>query len=132
MKRVTGVGGIFFRAKDPKALYEWYRKHLGIESSPEAGAMFSDADHLANPGFTIWAIFPKSTEYFKSPDRRFMINFRVDDLEELLVQLAAANVRIDPNRENHDYGRFAWIWDPEGNRIELWEPPREASPAAGQ
>jgi predicted enzyme related to lactoylglutathione lyase len=124
MKRVTGVGGIFFRAKDPKALYEWYRKHLGIESSPEAGAMFSDADHLENPGFTIWAIFPESTEYFRSPDRRFMINFRVDDLERLLKALREEGVDVDEKMEAHEYGKFGWITDPEGNRVELWEPPK--------
>ncbi len=124
MKRVTGIGGIFFRAKDPKALYEWYRKHLGIESSPDAGAMFSDADHLENPGFTIWAIFPESTEYFRSPDRQFMINFRVDDCEALLKALREEGVEVDDKMEAHEYGKFGWITDPEGNRVELWEPPK--------
>jgi predicted enzyme related to lactoylglutathione lyase len=127
MKRVTGIGGIFFRAKDPKALYEWYRIHLGIESSPDAGAMFSDADHLENPGFTIWAAFPENTEYFRSPDRQFMINFRVADLEALLPALREEGVAVDEKMEAHEYGKFGWITDPEGNRVELWEPPKGES-----
>ncbi len=127
MKRVTGIGGIFFRAKDPKALYEWYRNHLGIESSPGVGAMFSDADHLENPGFTIWSIFPESTDYFHSPDRRFMINFRVDDLEALLKALREEGVQVDEKMEAHEYGKFGWVTDPEGNRVELWEPPKDSA-----
>ncbi len=127
MKRVTGIGGIFFRAKDPKALYGWYRQHLGIDSSPGVGAMFSDADHLENPGFTIWAIFPEGTDYFKSPDRRFMINFRVDDCEALLKALREEGVQVDDKMEAHEYGKFGWITDPEGNRVELWEPPKSGA-----
>ncbi len=127
MKRVTGVGGIFFRAKDPKALYEWYRKHLGIESQPGVGAMFNDADHMENPGFTIWAIFPESSEYFKAPERRFMINFRVDDLHALVKALREEGVQVDDKVDDTEYGKFGWVTDPEGNRVELWEPPKSES-----
>lgn len=127
MKRVTGIGGIFFRAKDPKALYEWYRTHLGIDSTPGVGAMFNDADHLENPGFTLWSIFPDDTKYFQSPERRFMINFRVADLEALLKALREEGVQVDEKMEAHEYGKFGWITDPEGNRMELWEPPKGES-----
>src|SRR5271167_4324741 len=89
MKRVIGLGGIFFKAKDPKALYEWYRKHLGIESNAGSGAMWRDADHPEIPGCNVFAIFPADTTYFAPSDSRFMINFRVDNLDELLTALRA-------------------------------------------
>jgi predicted enzyme related to lactoylglutathione lyase len=123
MKRVIGLGGIFFKAKDPKALYEWYRKHLGIDSSPEAGAMWSEADPK-NPGINVFAIFPHDTKYLGSPERGFMINFRVDDLKALLQALREEGVQVDEKFEDHEYGKFGWITDPEGNRVELWEPPK--------
>lgn|SRR5579862_6384754 len=123
MKRVTGVGGIFFKAKDPKALYEWYRTHLGIESSPEAGAMFRAGDDPE--ALTIWSIFPQDTKYLGSPERAFMMNFRVDDLKALLQALREEGVQVDEKFEEHEYGKFGWITDPEGNRVELWEPPKE-------
>jgi predicted enzyme related to lactoylglutathione lyase len=127
MKRVTGVGGIFFKAKDPKALYEWYRVHLGVESSPDAGAMWRDADHPEIPGFTLWTIFPQDTKYFGSPERSFMVNFRVDNLDELLKALREEGVKVDEKVERHEYGNFGWITDPEGNRVELWEPPKDSA-----
>ena len=125
MKRVTGFGGIFFKAKDPKALYEWYRVHLGVESSPDgSGAMWRDADHPEIPGFMLWAAFPQDTKYLGSPDRNFMFNFRVDDLDALLKALREEGVQVDDKIERHEYGNFGWITDPEGNRVELWEPPK--------
>jgi predicted enzyme related to lactoylglutathione lyase len=127
MARVTGIGGVFLRAKDPKALTAWYAKHLGIALSDYGGATFLWTDEVpATTGMTTWSLFPDNTTYFgKGTDRgpqQAMINYRVDDLDALLTQLAAANVTIDPKREDADYGRFAWITDPEGNRIELWQP----------
>ena len=121
MKRVTGLGGIFFRAKDPKALYEWYRTHLGIESVPGAGAMWGNSDAEGDV-LNVFAIFPHDTKYFKSDERQFMINFRVDDLDELLKALREEGVSVDEKAEAYDYGKFGWITDPEGNRVELWEP----------
>src|SRR5581483_2260569 len=121
-KRVTGMGGVFFKARDPKALYEWYRQHLGIESADNAGAMWRDADHPELPGCNVWAIFPQDTKYFGPGERGFMMNFRVDDLEELLKALRAEGVQVDEKMESHEYGKFGWIVDPEGNRVELWEP----------
>jgi predicted enzyme related to lactoylglutathione lyase len=125
MKRVIGLGGIFFKAKDPKALYEWYRQHLGIESATDgSGAMWRDADHPEVPGCNVWAIFPQETQYFAPSQSSFMINFRVENLDELLRALREEGVPVDPKVEEHEYGKFAWVMDPEGNRVELWEPPK--------
>jgi predicted enzyme related to lactoylglutathione lyase len=125
MKRVTGLGGIFFKSKDPKALYEWYRKHLGVESAADvSGAMWRDADHPEIPGCNVWAIFPQDTKYFSPSQSGFMINFRVDSLDELLKALREEGVQVGDKVEPSDYGKFGWIMDPEGNRVELWEPPK--------
>lgn len=124
MKRVVGLGGIFFKAKDPERLYQWYEKHLGIKREPDgSGAIFSAREpDNGKPAMTIWAIFPESTKYFAPSTSPFMLNFRVTDLSSLLDTLRAEGVEIDPKQEDYDYGRFAWITDLEGNRIELWEP----------
>lgn len=120
MKRVVGVGGIFFKSRDPKALYEWYEKHLGIVGLPEAPAMFT-----ADTGITVWSIFEKTSTYFDPSASNFMINYRVEDLDALLDLLRAEGVSVDDKREQSEYGKFAWIADLDGNRIELWEPPSE-------
>ena len=125
MKRVTGIGGIFFKAENPEALYQWYEKHLGIERAADgSGVIFKwDSNGSAEPeGMTIWSIFPRDTKYFEPGKSPLMINYRVDDLDALLVDLAAAGVWIDPKRQNESYGRFAWIKDCDGNRVELWQP----------
>ena len=122
VKRVTGLGGVFLKAKDPQALYAWYRKHLGIESSPEGGAMWEGESGQT----TVWALFPETTEYFRSA-QPFMVNFRVDDLEALLRALREEGVQVDEKMEAHAYGKFGWITDPEGNRLELWEPAKEGA-----
>jgi predicted enzyme related to lactoylglutathione lyase len=125
--RVTGIGGIFLRARDPKALSAWYAKNLGIQLSDYGGATLLWSDEVpATTGMTTWSLFPEDTTYFgkgneKGPQQA-MVNYRVDDLDALLTQLAAEGVTIDPKREDADYGRFAWITDPEGNRLELWQP----------
>jgi predicted enzyme related to lactoylglutathione lyase len=127
MARVTGIGGIFLRARDPKALADWYSQHLGIQLTEWGGAQFLWSDEVPPAtGSTAWSIFPADTAYF-GPDRATgpqaaMVNYRVDDLDALLAQLAAAGVAIDPHRDDSSYGRFAWITDPEGNRLELWQP----------
>lgn len=125
--RVTGVGGIFFKSDDPEKLYQWYSEHLGIHPAPDGtGAVFEwrDADDADKKGMTVWSIFPRNTKYFEPSSSPFMINYRVDDLDALLEGLKKEGVQIDPHREDYDYGRFAWIMDPDGNRIELWEPPK--------
>jgi predicted enzyme related to lactoylglutathione lyase len=126
MKRVIGLGGVFFRARDPKALYEWYRKHLGIESSPFAGAMWRSSDAPEVPISNIFAIFPQDTQYFGPGNPGFMLNLRVDNLPDLLKALREEGVQVDDKMDDSEYGKFGWITDPEGNRIELWEPPKEA------
>lgn len=125
MEQVTGFGGLFFKAENPEALYSWYEKHLGIKRGPEGAVTFkwSESIDKGRDGMTVWAIFPKTTTYFQPSQAGFMMNFRVVDLDGLLKALQEEGVQIDPHREDYDYGRFAWIMDPEGNRIELWEPP---------
>jgi predicted enzyme related to lactoylglutathione lyase len=123
MARVTGIGGIFFRARDPKALGAWYAQHLGIPLTEWGGAQFLWSDEVPpTTGSTAWSIFPADTKYFGPGQQYTMVNYRVDDLDALLAQLTAAGVSIDPKREDAPYGRFAWITDPEGNRVELWQP----------
>jgi predicted enzyme related to lactoylglutathione lyase len=127
MARVTGIGGIFLRARDPKSLSAWYVKHLGITLSEYGGATFLWTDEVpATTGMTTWSLFSESSKHFGPGNERgpqqAMVNYRVDNLDELLAQLAAEGVNIDPDRQNADYGRFAWVTDPEGNRIELWQP----------
>ena len=117
MKRVTGIGGIFFKAEDPEKLYQWYEKHLGIKRE-NGGVMFPGEPETV----TVWSPFKKDTAYFGGGSQSFMINYRVDNMDALLAALGEEGVEIDPKREDHEYGRFAWIVDPEGNRIELWEP----------
>jgi|SRR5579859_1979426 len=127
MKRVTGLGGVFFQADDPEKLYQWYEKHLGIQRDPTSQAVSMHWRDDANPehrGMTVWSLFKKGSKYFEPSRAPFMLNYRVDDLDGLLEALRAEGVTIDPKREDYDYGRFAWIIDPEGNKIELWEPPK--------
>lgn len=132
MARVTGVGGVFLRAHDPKALTAWYVEQLGI---PETafGTTFLWADEVpAGTGMTTWSAFPADTNYFgDSKQQAVMINYRVDDLDGLLNKLAAAGVAIDPKREKYSFGSFAWITDPEGNRVELWQPEEQATDSVG-
>jgi catechol 2,3-dioxygenase-like lactoylglutathione lyase family enzyme len=125
MHRVTGIGGVFFKSKDPQALYAWYRKHLGIEFHPQGGGMFRWADDGDPDALTTWAIFKADTKYFGDSPQAFMLNFRVENLDGLLEELRKEDVWIDPKREDADYGRFAWIRDLDGNRVELWEPQRK-------
>lgn len=117
MAKVTGLGGAFVRANDPKALYAWYERHLGI-GSPYGSFLFSKDTQRAKIAV---AFFPKSSDYFPV-SQPAMLNFQVDDLDALLDQLSSAGVSVDPKREQHEYGRFGWFTDPDGNRVELWQP----------
>jgi catechol 2,3-dioxygenase-like lactoylglutathione lyase family enzyme len=124
MRRVTGLGGVFFKCDDPKAQQAWYEKHLGLPVADDGCAIFQWRQRDAEkPGTTIWGPFPKTTEYFGPGPATFMINYRVENLDAILKALESEGIWIDPKREDSQYGRFAWIKDPEGNRIELWEPP---------
>ena len=125
MERVTGIGGIFFKANDPEALKRWYEEHLGVENA--GGVTFKWREQRApeREGYTVWAPFKKDTKYFAPSESSFMINYRVDDLHKMLAQLRAAGVKVEEKIDESEYGRFGWVIDPEGNKIELWEPPRE-------
>lgn len=125
MKRVSGIGGIFFQAKDPAALRSWYQKHLGIEVQEWGGAAFSWSDSNGQPagGSTIWNIAPAGSDYFAPGRSTFMINYRVTDLHALLNQLRSEACEVLDKCEESEFGKFGWVIDPEGNKIELWEPP---------
>ena len=114
--QVSGLGGVFFRSKDPAALAQWYEEMFGITQVGNGLPWTQEA------GFTVFSPFPADTDYFGRPDQPFMLNFRVPDLDAALAALAAAGVRIDGARQDEPYGRFAWVYDPEDNKIELWEP----------
>lgn len=127
MPRVTGIGGVFFKAKDPKALKAWYRDRLGIEPDPDGYVSFPwrEKEDPERTGYTVWEPFPQDTKYFDPSRAPFMVNYRVDDLAGLLAALRAAGVEVEDRIEELEYGKFAWIADPEGNRLELWEPAGE-------
>jgi catechol 2,3-dioxygenase-like lactoylglutathione lyase family enzyme len=123
MKRVTGIGGVFFKTKDPQQSREWYKNHLGIKSD-QYGATFEwlEKENPEKKGTTTWNPFPKDTTYFNPGQQEFMVNYRVEDLEALLVVLKDEGVTIVGEMESYEYGKFAWILDPDGYKIELWEP----------
>ena len=122
MEPVTGIGGVFFKVKDPKAMAAWYRKHLGIKTKGGyTDFTWRDKDNPEQMGRTVWAIFPTNTTYFGQSPSSLMINYRVSNLDRMLEQLRGSGVKIEKT-EDTDYGRFAWIQDPEANRIELWQP----------
>ena len=122
MEQVTGIGGVFFKAKDPKGLAAWYGTNLGIQSKGgHADFTWRDKDHPEEIGHTAWAIFPTNTTYFGQSPSSLMIDYRVSNLDRMLEQLRRNGVKIE-KVENYDYGRWAWLTDAEGNRIELWEP----------
>ena len=116
MKHVTGIGGIFFRSKDTDALATWYNEHFGID------VVNGETIWSQEAGPTVFSPFKEDTEYFGRRDQQFMINFRINDLDGFLEKLQAAGVKIDPERQEEVYGKFAWVYDPEENKIELWEP----------
>ena len=122
MARVTGIGGVFLRARDPQVLGEWYKRHLGVPFDNGFAQLkwSEDSDPDAQ---TIWAPFDLDTTYFGSSTQHVMLNFRVDDLDALLSALAADGVEIVPERSDDATGHFAWVVDCEGNRVELWQPP---------
>ena len=119
MAKAVGVGGVFLKASDPKKLSAWYAEHLGIPAQDGGTLAFEGPESM---GMTVFTHFPETTQYFGDGPQKAMINFRVDDLDGLLKQLETAGVRVDPKREDYGYGKFGWFWDPEGNRVELWEP----------
>lgn len=125
MKRVTGIGGVFFKAKNPQALLAWYREHLGIASEAWGGTVFrwNGPENPAGVGSTVWSVAEDSATHFAPSTAPFMINYRVDDLHALLAALRAEGCAVDARVEDSEYGKFGWVMDPEGNRVELWQPP---------
>lgn len=119
--RVTGIGGIFFRSEDPKASKDWYNRHLGLNTD-QWGCTFWWKDKEGNDCSTQWSAMDEKSDHFKPSEKEFMINYRVENLEELLEELKKEGVEIVGEMQTFDYGKFGWIMDPEGNKIELWEP----------
>ena len=117
MRRVTGIGGIIFTAKDPAVLQAWYKRHLGIDVQPWGGTAFTE------PGTTIWSIGPAQGTQFAPSTAPFMINYRVDDLIALVKVLREAGCNLHGDLQDSEYGKFGWVMDPEGNKVELWQPP---------
>lgn len=124
MAKVTGIGGVFFKSRnDNTALVEWYQKHLGMPISSFGGAVLRWPDDTAeDKGLTVWHVAGKDSKWFSPSDSSFMINYRVDNLDELIAQLRADGVEVVGGPESHENGKFAWIMDPDGNKVELWEP----------
>lgn len=121
MERVTGLGGFFFKSQDPDKLREWYDQHLGIKKN-QYGTVFEWTGKNDEKGQTIWNPFKESTKYFEPSEKQFMINYRVKDLLGLIEVLKKEGVTVVGEPQVYDYGKFGWILDPEGNKIELWEP----------
>jgi predicted enzyme related to lactoylglutathione lyase len=124
MKKVIGLGGIFFKSKDPKALNEWYQKHLGIKNEGWGAQFFVKDLAEVKEAYQLFSPFKSDTTYFEPGQQSFMINFIVDDLTELLAQLKTEGVEVIESKEESEFGKFGWCMDPEGNKVELWEPPR--------
>lgn len=123
MKRVTGLGGVFFKCADPESVKKWYREHLGIESDQWGFAfLWRDLEDPEQRGYTVWSPFPDATEYFEPSEQPYMFNYRVADMDALLPQLEAEGVEVVGGPDSEANGKFAWILDPDGRKIELWEP----------
>lgn len=119
MERVTGIGGVFFRAWDPEALGRWYAEHLGVDAPP---ATYDDPDWMQESGPTVWGPLADGSEHFRDPQQQWSINFRVRDLDAMVAQLCRAGIAVEVHAEDYPNGRFAETADPEGNPIQLWQP----------
>jgi predicted enzyme related to lactoylglutathione lyase len=124
MARVTGIGGVFFKSRtDRAALADWYRKQLGVNLEEFGGAIFRWPDDKAEDrGLTVWHVADRDSDWFSPSESTFMINYRVDDLLQLIANLKSAGIDVLKGPESHENGKFAWILDPDGNKVELWEP----------
>jgi catechol 2,3-dioxygenase-like lactoylglutathione lyase family enzyme len=120
--RILGIGGIFFKSANQQQTRDWYGKHLGLADKGEGVTMpWREKDNPEKEHVTVWTVFPGNTKYFE-PSQAFMVDYIVDDLDALLERLQKEGVKIDPKRQGADFGRFAWIYDSDGNKIELWQP----------
>lgn len=124
MKRVTGIGGIFLRVSDFERSRAWYEKHLGISTEATGYTAFSwrDDENPELKGTTVWSLFKPDSDYFGNRAAQCMVNYRVENLSELLAALRTEGVKVEDNIEEYEFGKFGWIYDPDGNKIELWEP----------
>ena len=124
MEKVTGIGGIFFKARDPERMSAWYREHLGICSEDgHADFIWREQDRPDEVGRTVWSVFPLDTDYFGPTGPPFMVNYRVADLQGLLEALRGEGCNVLEKTDDSAYGKFGWVIDPEGNKVELWQPP---------
>jgi predicted enzyme related to lactoylglutathione lyase len=125
MRRVTGIGGIFMKANDPKALCAWYQKHLGIDVQDWGGTAFTWTDSAGNPtkGTTVWSVGSAEGKQFAPSKSTFMVNYRVEDLGGLLKALREEGCDVFDKTDDSEFGKFGWVMDPEGNKVELWQPP---------
>lgn len=119
MQRVIGIGGVFIKSENPDALREWYRVHLGMDIQAWGGMTFTENSERA----TVWSVLDASSDYFNPSLATFMVNYRVDDLQAILTVLRAEGCAVDEKTEESQFGKFGWVMDPDGNRVELWEPP---------
>lgn len=123
MAKVLGVGGIFFKSKDPEALGKWYQEHLGVEIDPSFGGASFAAAKMPKDGYTVWSPFSAKTDYFEPSKSNFMFNLIVDDLEGAMKQVEAGGAVLHGQEEEAEFGLFGWFSDPDGNKVELWQPP---------
>ena|SRR5579862_9371296 len=125
MRRVTGIGGIFFKAKGAPALQAWYKRHLGIDVEDWGGTAFTwtDADGAPTEGMTVWSIASDDSDQFAPSNAPFMVNYRVEDLHGLIAALKEEGCNVLDKIDESDFGKFGWVIDPEGNKVELWQPP---------
>lgn len=121
MAKIIGLGGIFFKAKNPQQLAAWYKKYLGLNTLEWSGAIFMPEENKNSNACNIWALHDEKTDYFAPSTKNFMVNFIVDDIEKLVENLKAQNLEIG-DIQSHEQGKFSWIIDPENNKVELWEP----------
>lgn len=122
MASVLGIGGVFFKSKDPAALGSWYQEHLGLDIDASFGGVIFKPARMPNGGYTIWSPFKADTDYFQPSDQTFMINLIVDDVEAALAQVQAGGATIVGKPEHSEFGSFGWFLDPDGNKVELWRP----------
>lgn len=123
MKRVTGIGGVFIKARDPQATIAWYREHLGIDVQAWGGTAFRWRDDPSPGACTIWSVAGMESDYFAPGSASFMVNYRVADLHALLAALRAEGCNVVDKVDESEFGKFGWVIDPEGNKVELWQPP---------
>ena len=129
IQRVTGIGGVFFKPKTASQaeMLEFYQDRLGIKLQWDNGTTFDWSDDMTNrDGQTVWSIFASNSTYYEPGNANFMVNYRVHDLDALMIELEKEGVKIDSKRDDSEYGKFAWVYDPDGNKVELWEPPVKA------